>query len=125
MARVTAAEVKEVINTSLTEVQVIPYITSANVYVTERLGSSTLSTDTLKEIERWFTAHMIAITRERVAKSEEAGGAKVEYVGEFGEGLKSTPYGQMCISLDTTGLLVQEGKKKVAFYVLGREGENE
>ena len=125
MARVTAAEVKEVINTSLTEVQVIPYITSANVYVTERLGSSTLSTDTLKEIERWFTAHMIAITRERVAKSEEAGGAKVEYVGEFGEGLKSTPYGQMCISLDTTGLLVQEGKKKVTFYVLGREGENE
>ena len=125
MARVTAAEVKEVINTSLTEVQVIPYITSANVYVTERLGSSTLAADTLKEIERWFTAHMIAITRERVAKSEEAGGAKVEDVGEFGEGLKSTPYGQMCISLDTTGLLVQEGKKKVAFYVLGREGENE
>jgi len=125
MARVTAAEVKEVINTSLTEVQVIPYITSANVYVTERLGSSTLSTDTLKEIERWFTAHMIAITRERVAKSEEAGGAKVEYVGEFGEGLKSTPYGQMCVSLDTTGLLIQEGKKKVTMYVLGREGENE
>jgi len=125
MARVTAAEVKEVINTSLTEVQVIPYITSANVYVTERLGSSTLAADTLKEIERWSTAHMIAITRERVAKSEEAGGAKVEYVGEFGEGLKSTPYGQMCISLDTTGLLVQEGKKKVTFYVLGREGENE
>lgn len=120
MARVTAAEVKEIINTSLTETQVTPYITSANVYVTDRLGSSTLAASTLKEIERWFTAHMIASTQERISKSEEAGGARIEYVGEYGEGLKSTPYGQMCISLDTTGLLVQEGKKKISFYVLGR-----
>jgi predicted double-glycine peptidase len=125
MARVTAAEVKEIINSSLTELQVVPYITSANVYVTDRLGASTLSAATLKEIERWFTAHMIAITRERVAKSEEAGGARIEYIGQFGEGLKSTPYGQMCISLDTTGLLAQEGKKKISMYVLGREEESE
>lgn len=125
MARVTAAEVKEIINTSLSELQVSPYITSANVYVTDRLGTSTLAAATLKEIERWFTAHMIATTRERVAKSEEAGGARIEYIGQFGEGLKSTPYGQMCISLDTTGLLAQEGKKKISMYVLSREEESE
>jgi hypothetical protein len=121
--RVTATEVKEIINTSLTDAQVTPYITSANVYVNARLVNTTLAEDTLKEIERWMTAHMIAVTRERMAESEEAGGAKIVYVGEFGEGLKSTSYGQMCISLDTSGLLAAEGKKKISIQVLSRGDE--
>lgn len=123
MARVTATEVKEIINTSLTDAAVLPYITSANIYVTNRLGTTTLSADILKEIELWFTAHMIAITRERVAKTEEAGGAKIEYVGEYGKGLQATPYGQMCLSLDTSNTLILEAKTKVGIQVLGRGDE--
>jgi len=117
-ARVTVTEVKEIITTSLLDAAVVPYITSANVYVTARLGESTLSADVLKEIERWFTAHMIATTKERVTVKEEAGSAKVEYVNQYAQGLKSTAYGQMCISLDTTGLLAQEGKKKISIQAI-------
>jgi len=79
------------------------YITSANVMVSNALGDGT--TPVLKEIERWVTGHMIAVTRERQAKKEEAGGAKIEYTGTYGEFLRMTSYGQMALSLDISGKL--------------------
>jgi hypothetical protein len=100
-------------DTSLTEGDVTPFLTSANAFVTASLGSSLLSESILKEIERWITAHMIASTKERQAKEEEAGGAKIKYAGYWGAGLLGTSYGQMAVALDTTGvlLLVTEGRR--------------
>ena len=112
MARVTAAEVKAILDKSkLTNTEIDVFITSANVLVTQALGSSTLGASVLKEIERWMAAHMIASSRERVAKNEEAGGAKINYSGQFGRGLHSTPYGQMVLTLDTTGAMAALGGK--------------
>lgn len=105
MARTTATKVKEILdNSALSDAIVNAYITGANELVTEVLGSDTTISDALKEeIERWLTAHMISVTRERMAKREGAGGAEIEYTGEYGEGLKSSPYGQMVLTLDSTG----------------------
>lgn len=108
--RVTATEVKSIIDTSLADSVVDVYIGSANAMVNDVLGTGT--TSILKEIERWLTAHMISLTRERMAAKEGAGGAEIEYVGKTGEGLSSTPYGQMVLELDDTGAMAALGRKK-------------
>jgi len=109
MALTNITDVKAILdNTTLSDTIITSYISAASTFVTGALGTSTvLTTAQLKEIERWVAAHMISVTRERTAKKEEAGGAKVEYTGEFGVGLQSTSYGQMAIALDVTGVLGQ------------------
>lgn len=103
--RTSADAVKNIIETSLSDAVIEAYIASANIFVTDALGSSSLSDDTLENIEMWVAAHFMAVTRERMAKKEGAGGAEIEYTGEYGVGLKSTSYGQMAILLDTTSTL--------------------
>ena len=115
--RVTGEEVKAIIETELDENQILPYITTSNVYVNQMLGITDLSENVLSQIELWFTAHLIATTKERISKKEEAGSAKVEYVGSFGMGLTSTPYGQACLNLDTSGELAKESKQNIKFIV--------
>jgi hypothetical protein len=123
-ARTTVAEVKLIIETTLTDPSIQAFINGASLHVTQVL-STTLSEEVLTEIEKWLTAHMIASTRERMAKSEEAGGAKISYLGKDGTGLEQTPYGQMVLSLDTTGAFkLLEGKRKnVSFMAIAQEGE--
>jgi hypothetical protein len=87
MGRVTATEVKAIMDgVTLADAVIDSYIIGANTIVTDNLGSSTLSVAMLKEIERWLAAHLVAITRERTAKKEGAGGASIEYTGDWGEG---------------------------------------
>jgi hypothetical protein len=102
MPRTTATEVKKILDsTALSDTDIDSYIVTANVLVNDVLGTGT--TDLLTEIEKWLTAHLIVSTRERQAESEEAGGAKIKYTGKYDAGLKSTTYGQMVLTLDTTG----------------------
>lgn len=102
--RVTAKEVRSILdNSSLPDSIVNSYITGANALINSALGTGT--TDLLKEIERWLSAHMIACTVERVASKEGAGGAFIEYTGKYDQGLKSTSYGQMVATLDTSGVM--------------------
>lgn len=112
MARTTAAEVKQILDTDLSDAIVDAYIVGANAMVTDALSSSGLSDTLLEEIERWLSAHMIASTRERMAEKEGAGGASITYTGKYGEQLASTPYGQQVLILDTTGTMASLGKKK-------------
>ncbi len=113
MKRISATEVLEIMDVDLTEAQVDPYIGSAHAFVEGALDGKGLKDFTLKEIERWLAAHMIALTRERTAASEEAGGAKIVYAGEWGKDLDATSYGQMAKMLDTSGTLtaLNDGKK--------------
>lgn len=122
--RTTAADVKLIIETTLTDIVVESYILTANTMVNDILGltesdesSSSVSHAKYTEIERWLTAHLIATTRERMAKKEEVGGAKIEYMGKDGLGLSSTPYGQMVLSMDTSGAFaIQEGSRRTATF---------
>lgn len=120
MARVTGSEVQEIIDVSadvLTATpDLTPYITAANLLVTDLLGSSTLSSDTLKEIERWLSAHFVAIRDPRRA-SEKAGSVGESYQYKLGLRLSVTTYGQQAILLDTTGTLAdvdENGGKRSA-----------
>jgi hypothetical protein len=113
MARTTITLVTNIISTSLDDNIVESYIDSANVLVTDLVGSDTdMPSDLKAEIERWLTAHMIASTVERMGRKEGAGGAYIEYIGKDGELLKGTPYGQMVLLLDTSGAFAAHGGGK-------------
>lgn len=104
--RTNPTDVKQIIESeslTLTDSEIQAYISDANVLVTDLLTNSGLSSALMKSIEKWLTAHMIVSTRMRMAAKEGAGGASITYTGVYGEGLKSTPYGQHVIALDTTG----------------------
>lgn len=120
MARVTATEVKQIISTDLSDTIVDVFIDSANLIVTEFVGSNTdLSSDQRKEIERWLTAHLIACTRDQKPQSERGGDAQITYQGRTGQGLMATFYGQQVTLLDTTGTLANSlGKKKASIYAV-------
>lgn len=102
MARNTIADIKVIIETSLTDPDITVFINTADIMVTTVLGTS-LTTAILKEIEKYLTAHLIASTRERQTTEEQIGDAKVKYSGKYGETLLSTSYGQMVLQLDTSG----------------------
>lgn len=116
MARVTSDEVKQIISTTLDPT---PFIEAANVVVNDRLASESLSVSTLKEIERWLSAHFLAI-RSPQKKSQSIDGASETYVlpPVSAEGLKSTPYGQQVLLLDSSGVLTSLGKKKAYFNAI-------
>ena len=100
--------------TQLTDAQLTPYITSAHALMVSVFGTAQIGTDLLAEIERWLSAHLVAITRERIAKKEEAGGAKVEYAGMLGADLSATHYGQTAMIMDFTGRLRALSGKQMA-----------
>ncbi len=114
MARTSVYDLKKILDdTQLEYSELTAFINSANVFVTSQLTGKGLSDGVLEEIEKWVAAHMISSTRERMAKEEGAGGAYIKYAGNWGEGLKSTFYGQMAVELDSseTLLALTEGKK--------------
>jgi hypothetical protein len=116
MARVTATEVKDILSNCTLETHVIDtFITAGNQLVTRVFaGSSVFSVAELKEIERWFVAHMIASTLTRTTSDEKLGDASVTYTGKWGTNLDSTNYGQMVKQLDSTGLMTSIGKQKAS-----------
>ena len=112
--RTTAPKVLEIYDTELETEQIDPYISIANSMVDEIPSDAGLGTARLTEIERWLTAHLIVITKERRGIEEEIDGdTRVKYSDIFGEGLKATEYGQMVAQLDTSGSLAAQGKKRV------------
>ena len=115
--RVTATEVRVIITTSLLDAAIDAYIAVANPMVTNTVTCG-LSAAILKEIERWLTAHLIAITKERTAIVEKLGDAQITYAGTFGEGMSSTPYGQMVLQLDTCGSFANVGKKAISIKAI-------
>ena len=112
MARVTAAEVKEIIDGCTTsDVIVGVMIDAASELITQVFeDDEDIGTTLLKEIERWLTAHMLVSTLERMGSEEKVGDAQIKYTGQWGKKLESTPYGQMVLTLDTTGKMAKMGK---------------
>lgn len=104
MARVTEAEVLEIIDTKLVAGEIDPFINTANLMVTNYISGEGLGDETLKEIEKYLSAHYLSCRDQRV-KSEKLDTVSYNYTGSFGEGLKSTQYGQTAIMLDTSGTL--------------------
>ena len=118
--RTTATEVKAIMeNCTVSDAIVTTLINSANAIVTQVFSNDTDIGDTLlEEIERWLTAHMLASSLSRVASEEKVGDATVKYTGKWGTKLESTPYGQMCLVLDTTGKLGNLGKMSASIFAV-------
>ena len=113
MARTTAAKVKAIMDNCTVDDDVVDvFIISANAVVTKVFDGDTDIGSTMKEeIERWFTAHMLASTLCRMGINEKLGEASIKYTGVFKEKLSSTPYGQTVMQLDFTGKMGNVGKK--------------
>ena len=109
MARVSDAEVREIMDIDSSITDLTPFITAANLVITARLSGAGHSDELLKEIERWFSAHLIA-SRDPLTKIEKLGDASRTIQGEFGKGLDSTTYGQNVKLLDTSGIMAKAGK---------------
>ena len=121
MARVTEAEVRQIISTDLDPID--NFINTANIIVNANLAensSCALSEDELKQIELYLSAHLIALTdgTARQSTSEKLGDASVSYGGSLGEGLNYTQYGQTVKMLDRCGVLASLGKRQVIWSVV-------
>ncbi len=110
--RVTGSEVKAIINTSLTDAQVEPFITSANVVVTGRCSSYYTDAE-MKEIEKWLSAHLVSIrdpSRSAVIEQDADGPSqKYQLTSKSPVGLATTPYGQQVLVMDYQGKLADLG----------------
>jgi len=118
--RVTAAEVKQIMDSCTTSDPIVNvFIGAANEMVSSVYATDTTMTTTmLKEVERWLSAHMIASTIHRTTSEEKLGEASVKYTGYWSQGLSSTPYGQMVLTLDVTGKFANYGKRSATIEAI-------
>ena len=115
-ARVTVAEVEEILDTTLEDKQVRAFISAADTLVTDILAGGGHSTKTLVEITRWLSAHL-ATVRELQVTEEKIGDASIKYQKATGLGLDNSHYGQYVKILDTSGKLAALGSKKARVEV--------
>lgn len=118
--RVTAAEVKDIMDEcSIDDSIVTVYITAASAVIDSAFsGDTTTSTTLLKEIERWYSAHLVASTLDRTTQEEKIGDAAILYSAKMGKGLESTPYGQAVLQLDVSGKMAKLGKRAASIYAI-------
>lgn len=118
--RVTEEEVKAIIDVDTAITDISPFMTAANLLVTNVCTSTSLSDDLLKEIERWLAAHFIAI-RDVRSDSEGVGNVKIKYQYKVDLNLAQTQYGQQAMMLDISGALIRlnKGKRNTAFDFVG------
>lgn len=124
--RTTSAEVDQIMDlpSSFSDTDIERYITAANAKIDDILGSDSTMSDTLKaEIECWLAAHLIAVSRVRMARREEVDDVEIEYTGRYGVSLQSTPYGQAVLTLDTTGKMAQSGTSQAGFWAIETEDD--
>lgn len=112
MARCTEQEVKAIIDTTLTEEQVTPFLRAANIAVTNVTSGYGYGVDDLMEIERWFAAHLIAVRDPRLTEAKQGDGTFKYFVGQAGKSLDATPYGQQVKLLDNKGAFAEIANSK-------------
>ncbi len=119
MARVAPDDVREILDTVLTDVQLDAFIAVATLMVDRHLSSAGYSDTELFELERWLTAHMTA-AREKPLKSESVGGASDSYDTVVSFGLDGTFYGQQVKVMDSRGILAGIGRRRAEVTWIGR-----
>lgn len=106
---VTEAEVYGIIEVD-SDVDLDPFIRVAHLIVDEQLSGKGMSDDRLKEIERWLSAHFVAIRDMRIAN--ETAGVSNAFQYNLGLNFQVTMYGQQAMMLDTSGTLAALNKAK-------------
>lgn len=108
-ARVTPEDVAVILDLEA-DVFLYPFIQTATALVTGWLATSDLSATELFEIERWVSAHLVAL---RHPSHTQVGSGvytvKLE-TPKVEMGLAGTRYGQVAMTLDRTGTLARAGR---------------
>lgn len=119
MAEVEAADVAALMPGTIDPNTLVPFLTAADAFVTNRLGGESIGSGLLYEITRWVAAHLATAQYPLVAQENIAGeySATYQVAAAGGIGLASTFYGQTALSLDPTGLLSESGKKRASLKV--------
>lgn len=110
MARTNIADVRIIITTSLEDGQITSFISDTNLIVTSKFTGVDIDDDILEAIEKWLTAHFIAMSQKRQLSEQKVDEASVKYAGKFGLHLEHTTYGQMVIFLDPTNTMIDASK---------------
>lgn len=115
MARVTVSEVREIIDTGLTDAGVASCITAANVLINSKSEMlEHLDESVLTQIELWLSAHNVSVADPRVTE-ERTRETAIKYAQpEAGRGLARSTYGQVALALDTTYSLVESAVSRRA-----------
>ena len=109
--RATEAEVLAILDTTLEEEDVTPFLDAANMIVSGKSTGVEYSAADLKLIETWLAAHLACTKDPQIAK-EKIGEGNWTYDGKTGMGLKSTRYGQQVSMLDYKSTLAElDGSK--------------
>lgn len=117
-ARVTSAEVKVIVSTSIADVTT-PFIDIATLIVDEDLASYGMSADRLEKIELYLAAHFVAMTEERGGLTRTRTGDSEDYFRAFtGDGMRATRFGQTAMLLDESGKLSGMGLRKASLEAL-------
>ena len=113
MARATETEVRKVIDTSLTSTQVNALLADANLWVTEELTAEGYSTDRLKAIEKYLTAHFCTMQDPRLKSLKEG-----DVTETYQRDAVLTDYLRTAIGWDPSGTVEK------AFASAGSEGSS-
>lgn len=117
MASVNPNQVKNVIETELSDSEIEGAISTAVTIVQNYLSSASLVAEIEVEITMYLAAHFIALRdRTVMIKEEKIGDASVTYeVGSPQESFfsfKSTKWGATAVALDSSNILGQLGQKQ-------------
>ncbi len=121
--RASIDDVKDIFEVkNLKDNDISAFIATANLLVTEVLGSSSLSSDRLKHIEQWLAAHLCATKDQRQSARTVDGRTTLAFQGKTDMGLEATHYGQTVLMLDSTGSLAEAaaGLKKAEIVMIDR-----
>lgn len=115
--RVADADVEEIYSVD-SSIDLTAFITAAHIIVEKNLLGKGIDEDCLFEIERWLSAHAIAVSNiAPITARERAGSVEEAYQYKLGLNLQSSMYGQMAIGLDSTGTLLKLSTKGAAGFV--------
>jgi hypothetical protein len=112
--RTNDTEVKRIITTTS---DTTPFIEAASVLVDNHLTGKGLSDATLLQIEKWWAAHLFAVSDPR-SEETKTGKSEDKFQGKTGMGLNATLYGQQVLLFDTTGTLANVGKRPSIFETI-------
>lgn len=117
--RNTVADVRDILDTEMTDEQLAAFINTAYVVVSTNLSDKGLAAAILTEIEKYLSAHFASLRDQRAQSEGIAGEYNVTYQGKTDMGFNATQYGQMAVALDTSGVLATMGssKKRASFIV--------
>ncbi len=123
-ARVNPTDVKVVLPSpvAMSDGDIQLHIDIANRFVDGVLSGTDLGEVRLSDIERYVSAHLVAISEQELGLliEKEIGETRSRFGGTFplAAGLKFTRFGHMALALDTTGKLAATGKPAALFRVV-------